>query len=130
MEMHCVFCIRRLWDWIEYVEGGYMQVHVDASTQVAEGVVPVVESLLEQPADVWRTHRMLLQRDAEIALVQDGQLQSVAVVPSGLAAQQEDSCQPHIHQVGTHLLMTSILYRPSLLISGHAQLFKESSWSG
>jgi hypothetical protein len=51
---------------------GCAQVHVDASTQVAVGVVPVVESLLEQPADVWRTHRMLLQRDTEIALVQDG----------------------------------------------------------
>jgi hypothetical protein len=79
---------------------GCAQVHVDASTQVAVGVVPVVESLLEQPADVWRTHRMLLQRDTEIALVQDGQLQSVAGVPSAPAAQQHDTRQPHIHQVG------------------------------
>lgn len=64
--------------------------------------MPVVESLLEQPAPVWCTHRMLVQRDAEVALVQDGQLQSVAVA-SGPAAQHGHICQPQIHQVGPDL---------------------------
>ncbi|CAL8467674.1 g7212 [Coccomyxa elongata] len=73
-----------------------MQMHVDAGAHVAEGIVPVVESLLEQPAPVWYTHRMLVQRDAEVALVQNGQLQSVAVA-SGPASQH--MCQPQIHQV-------------------------------
>lgn len=61
--------------------------------------MPVVESLLEQPGELWRTHRMLLQRDAEVALVHDGQLQSIAVVPS---AQQPGNTQPLIREVGLH----------------------------
>ncbi|EIE24648.1 hypothetical protein COCSUDRAFT_65460 [Coccomyxa subellipsoidea C-169] len=73
-----------------------MQVHVDAAAEVAEGVMPVVESLLEQPGELWRTHRMLLQRDAEVALVHDGQLQSVAVA---LSAQQPGNTQPLIREV-------------------------------
>ena len=76
--------------------------HVDACAHVAEGVVPVVESLLDQPAPVWSTHHMLVQRDAEVALVQDGQLQSVAVA-SGPAPQNGRICQPQIHQVGHDL---------------------------
>lgn len=74
------------------------QVHVDASVPVAAGVGPAVQGLLEQPAPVWRSHRMLLQRGAEVALVQDGQLQSVAVVPQR-SQQQAGIFQPQIHQV-------------------------------
>lgn len=71
----------------------------DSDTGADEGIMTVVERMLEAPAGLWHTKKLLLQSDDEVAVVEGGCLQSITAISDLQGQEGPAEDMPHICEV-------------------------------
>ena len=68
-----------------------------ANADADDGVLTVVERMLEEPAGLWHSKKVVLQTSAEIAVVEGGSLQSITATVDAEGLLEMD--MPHLCEV-------------------------------
>lgn len=71
----------------------------DGTADPEDGILTLVERMLEEPAGLWHSKRVLMQTDDEVAVIEGGSLRSIEAI--GDAAGSDDAVRdiPHLCEV-------------------------------
>ncbi len=69
------------------------------SADANDGIMTLVERMLEQPAGLWHSKRVLMQTDDELALIEDGSLQSIQSIGDAEGSHDVVRDLPHLCEV-------------------------------
>jgi len=89
-----------------------------ANADADDGIMTVVERMLEEPAWLWRSKKVVLQTSAEIAVVEGGSLQSITATADAEGLLEMD--MPHLCEV----YQCASLQRSMLNRVGYTVFFK------
>ena len=71
----------------------------DGSTDADDGIMTLVERMLEEPAGLWHSKRVLMQTNDELAVVEDGSLQSIQNLNDAEGSDDMVGDVPHLCEV-------------------------------
>ena len=71
----------------------------DGTTDTPDGILTLVERMLEEPAGLWHSKRMLMQTEDELASIEGGSLQSIQAIGDAAGSDDVVRDMPHLCEV-------------------------------